>query len=113
MLNNLLLQCLCTSSAHMKSTKTAQYREAVQRSQKRQEGQTRLSHELWWAQYRYTRGHLLATQIQDGTLKFDDLDSDKQELVEAFETRRSARELDRLLQQKRPPYRGAGPAVGP
>ena len=31
-----------------------------------------------------------------------------QELVEAFETRQSAKALDRLLEQKRPPYRGAG-----
>ena len=39
------------------------------------------------------------------------LNSLLQELVEAYETRRSAKALDVLLQQKRPPYRGAGPEI--
>ena len=58
--------------------------------------------------YHYTKGRFLARKVQDGMLKFDDLDSKEQELVEAFETRQSAKALDRLLEQKRPPYRGAG-----
>ena len=60
------------------------------------------------ALYYYTRGKTLATRVQDGTVHFDDLDSEEQELVEAFETRQSAKALDRLLEQKRPPHRGAG-----
>ena len=57
--------------------------------------------------YRYTKGRTLATKVQDGIVNFYDLDSKEQELVEAFETRQSAKTLDRLLEQKRPPYRSA------
>ena len=46
--------------------------------------------------------------LQDGKLLFADLNVTEQELVEDFESRRSARELDRLLSMKQPPYRGAG-----
>ena len=100
-------------SSYEEHKTTAQYQEAMRRSQKQQEGQKRLSHELWWAQYHYTKGRFLAAKVKDGMLKFDGLDSREQELVEAFETRRSARALDRLLDQKRPPYRGAGPEIEP
>ena len=58
--------------------------------------------------YRYTKGRTLATKVQDKIVNFYDLDSKEQELVEAFETRQSAKALDRLLEQKRPPYRGTG-----
>ena len=92
--------------------KTAQYQEAVKRSEKLQEGQKRLSHQLWWAQYNYTKGRNLQVKVLDGTLKFDDLNPKEQELVEEFDTRRSAKALDRLLQQKRPPYRGIGAEGG-
>ena len=76
-------------------------------AQQHQELQKRLSHDVWWAQYRDTKGRTLATKVQDGTVHFYDLDSEEQELVEAFETRQSAKALDRLLEQKRPPYRSA------
>ena len=65
--------------------------------------------QIWWAQYDYTQGKALAMQVKDGSLQFESLNAKQQELVEAFETRRSAKALDRLLKQKRPPYRGAGP----
>ena len=58
--------------------------------------------------YRYTKGRFLATKLQDGMLNFYDLDSKEQELVNAFESQQSAKSLDRLLEQKRPPYRGVG-----
>ena len=98
-------------SSYEEHKTTEQYQEVVRNSQKQQERQKRLSHELWWAQYHYTKGRFLATKVKDGMLKFDDLDSKEQELVEAFETRRSAKALDRLLHQKRPPYRGVGPEI--
>ena len=63
------------------------------------------------ALYYYTRGKTLATRVQDGTVHFDDLDFEEQQMVEAFETRQSAKALDRLLEQKRAPYRGAGTEV--
>ena len=61
--------------------------------------------------YRYTKGRTLATKVQVGIVNFHDLDSKEQQLVEAFETRQVAKALDRLLEQKRPPYRGAGMEV--
>ena len=88
---------------------TPEYREAVRRSERHDEGQKRLSREIWWAQYHYTQGEVLSTQVQDGTTEFENLYPQEQELVEDFETRRSAKTLNRLLMQKRPPYRGAGP----
>ena len=65
--------------------------------------------QIWWAQYDYTQGKALAMQVKDGSLQFESLNAKQQELVEAFETQRSAKTLDRLLKQKKPPYRGAGP----
>ena len=91
-------------SAYEEHKTTEQYQEAVRNSQKQQERQKRLSHELWWAQYHYTKGCFLATKVKDGMLKFGDLDSKEQELVEATA-------LGRLLQQKRSPRRGVGPEV--
>ena len=92
-----------------KHKKTEQYQEAVRRSQKLQEGQKRLSHQLWWAQYNYAKGRSLTEKILDRRLKFEDLTSAEQDLVQAFDSRRAARALARLLDQKRPPYRGVGP----
>ena len=86
---------------------TSEYQTVVQLSQQHQNLQQRMSHDVCWAQYRDTKGRTLATKVQDGTVHFYDLDSEEQELVEAFETRQSAKALDRLLEQKRPPYRSA------
>jgi len=49
---------------------------------------------LGWAQYHYTQGRSLATRIKDGTLLFHNLDSDEQWMVEAFDSRLSARTLE-------------------
>ena len=87
---------------------TREYKTVVQRSQKHQKIQKRLSCEIWSAHYRYKKGRTLSIQVQDKSLNFHDLDSEEQKLVEDFDSRRSARALDLLLEQKRPPYRGAG-----
>ena len=57
--------------------------------------------------YRYTKGRTLATKVQDGIVNFYDLDSEERDLVDAFGARQSAKALDCLLEQKRPPYRSA------
>ena len=98
-------------NAYEEHKTTPEHRDAVQRSQKQQESQKRLSNEIWWAQYDYTKGKSLAAPVRDEVVKFDDLNSWDRDLVEAFESRRSAKALDRLLAQKRPPYRGAGAAI--
>ena len=90
---------------------TTEYLEAVKSSQKNQKCQMRLSQELWWAQYDYSRGRSLATNVQAGMLNYFELNSKDQNLVEAFENRQSAKTVDRLLEQKRAPYRGAGTEV--
>ena len=84
----------------------------MKRSEKLQQGQMRLSHKLWWAQYNYTKGRSLQVKVLDGSLDFYDLNPEDQELVEAFDTRRSANALDRLLKQNRPLYRGVGAEFG-
>ena len=86
---------------------TPQYQNAVARSAKHQSDQKRLSHQIWWAQYNYTQGRKLSEQVRDDVVDFWDLAPEKQKLVEDFDCRRSARTLDKLLLQKRPPYRGA------
>ena len=92
--------------------KTPEYQEAVQRSEKLQEGRMRLTHKLWWAQYNYTKGPSLQVGDLDGSLNFYDLNAEEQELVEASDTRRSANVLDGSLKQKRPLYRGEGAECG-
>ena len=91
--------------------KTDAYKEAVQASQKHQEKQKRLSRQIWWAQYNVTRGRKLSTQVRYHGLNFFELDDVKRQLVEDFDTRRSAKTLDILLKQKRAPYRGTGCSV--
>ena len=90
---------------------TAEYRKTVERSQKNQIGQMRLSHEIWWAQQRYYEGRKLAHGVRDGTVDFYKLAWSEQKDVEDFDTGRSAKEMDRLLKQKRPPYRGSGSVI--
>ena len=51
--------------AYEKHKTTQQYRDAVQRSKEKLEGQRRLSRQLWWAQFNYTTGRSLAKQVQD------------------------------------------------
>jgi len=94
--------------------KTPQYANAVLLSKQHQAGQLRLSHQVWWAQYNYAQGRKLSCLIRDSDIKFDDLAPWKQKLVEDFDTRRSAKALDRALEQKsfrQQPYRGAGTEV--
>ena len=94
--------------------KTPQYANAVLLSKQHQAGQLRLSHQVWWAQYNYSQGRKLSCLIRDSDIKFDDLAPWKQKLVEDFDTRRSAKALDRALEQKsfrQQPYRGAGTEV--
>ena len=73
---------------------TPLYENAVARSAKHQSDQKRLSHQIWWAQYNYTQGRKLADQVRDGVVDFWDLASEKQKLVEDYDSRRSARTLD-------------------
>ena len=86
---------------------TSEYQTVVQLSQQHQNLQQRMSHDVCWAQYRDTKGRTLATKVQDGIVNFYDLDSEERDLVDAFETRQSAKALDCLLEQKRSPYRSA------
>ena len=98
-------------SAHKEHKKTAQYRDAVRRSATHQAGQNRLSRQIWWAQFNYAQGRRLSIQVRDDIVDFIDLSSEQQQLVKDFDDRHAAKTLDELLEQKRPPYRGAGSEV--
>ena len=90
---------------------TSKYQEEVRRSAEHQASQKRVSRQIWWAQYNYAQGRKLSDKVRDGVVDFFELDWKQQQLVEDFDTRRAARALDQLLEQKRPPYRGAGSEV--
>ena len=91
--------------------KTSKYQEEVRRSAEHQASQKRVSRQIWWAQYNYAQGRKLSDNVRDGVVDFFELDWKQQQLVEDFDIRRAARALDQLLEQKRPPYRGAGSEV--
>ena len=94
--------------------RTPQYAEAILLSKQHQAGQLSLSQKVWWAQYNYSQGRKLSCLIRDTDINFNDLAPWKQKLVEEFDTRRSAKALDRALEQKsfrQQPYRGAGTEV--
>ena len=97
--------------AYEEHKRTPQYHDARKRSAEHQAGQKRLSNQIWWAQYNYTQGRKLSLQVQAGDVDFFALGCEKQQLVDEFDTRRSAKALDRLLEQDRPSYRGAGSEV--
>ena len=59
----------------------------------------------------HERGRSLHIKVLDGVVKFDDLESEEQKLVEAFASRQSAKRLDCLLAQKQQIYRGVGAEV--
>ena len=51
--------------AYEKHKNTQQYRDAVKFSDKKLEEQRRWSRPIWWAQFNYTTGRSLSTQVQD------------------------------------------------
>jgi len=97
--------------AYEEHKQTPEYQNAIRKNKEHQVGQLRLSQQIWWAQYNYSQGRKLSDMVKDNTRKFDDLTANDQQLVEDFETRRSAKKLDELMGQKafkQQPYRGPG-----
>ena len=96
--------------AYEEHKKTEKYQAAIRRNVEHQVGQLRLTRRIWWAQYKYSQGRKLSDMVKDDTRKFDDLAAWEQELVEAFDTRRSHKILDEVLGEKaaKLPYRGPG-----
>ena len=93
---------------------TPQYAKAFLLSKQHQAGQLSLNQKVWWAQYNYSQGRKLSCLIRDTDITFYDLAPWKQKLVEEFDSRRSAKALDRALHQKafmQQPDRGAGTEV--
>ena len=94
---------------------TQQYQDTILRAVRHQKGQLKLSRRVWLAQYNYSQGKTLSFHVRHNSLNFFDLTKWQQEMIEAFDTRRSAKELDLALQQKefrQQPYRGAGTEIG-
>ena len=97
--------------AYEEHKKTQQYQDAIRRNKEHQVCQVRLSKQIWWAQYNYSQGRKLSDMVKDKTCKFHDLTKGEQQLVEDFDTRRSAKKLDEVMGQKafkQQPYRGPG-----
>jgi hypothetical protein len=88
--------------------KAKDYRKAVEDSQGREAGRSRLSRQIRLAQWEYARGRNLSMQK---VIEFSDLDAYQQQLIDNFKSGHSADKLDRLLAQKKTPYRGAGAEV--
>jgi hypothetical protein len=103
-LNNLFV-------AYEEHKRTPQYSAAIERNEEHQAGQLRLSRQIWWDQFNYSEGRKLSQLVKDGASDLFEMAEWQRELVEAFDTRRSHKQLDDVLEKKalKPkPYRGHG-----
>ena len=93
---------------HMES---AEYKAAVEQSRKKAKDHQRLSKQICNAQWNVGKGKELSQRAKDGDWK--KLKPWEQELVEKYDTGRLEKELQALLDQKTPIYRGVGVSVQP
>ncbi len=97
--------------AYEEHKKSKAYVEARSQSTKHQVSQRRLTGQVWWAQYNYSKGRKLSEMVRDDEVDFFQLPEWEQKLVEDYDYRRLAKALDEVLEQKafkQQPYRGAG-----
>jgi len=93
---------------HMES---AEYKAAVEQSRKKAKDHQRLSKQICNAQWNVGKGKELSQRAKDGDWK--KLKPWEQELVEKYDTGRLEKDLQALLDQKTPIYRGVGVSVQP
>ena len=91
--------------------KTRQRQRAVERSQKRQEGEKRLSQQIWCANCQHAKSERLSDLVAAKVLSFWNLSTEQQKLVEDFDCGRSTTLVKQLLGQRESAYRGAGASV--
>jgi len=98
-------------NAYEEHKKSKQYAQTLRQSTQHQDGQRRLSGQVWWAQYNLTQGVKLAASVLDDEVDFLQLPAWQQQLLEDYDCGRLARALDEVLKQKafkQQPYRGVG-----
>ena len=88
--------------------KTQQYKDAVARSKRRQEGERRLSEKLWWARWELYKGRECLEAVRQGT-SFWDLNYKSQYLVTLYWAGDLERALSELKKEKSVPSRVAHP----
>ena len=101
-----LMKCINDLHEHMK---TAEYKAAVERSQKRANNHRRLSKQIWEASQRLAKGKVLSMKALNG--QFWELNKWEQQLVEDYDGGKLERSLKSLLNQRAPIYRGIGASV--
>jgi len=97
--------------AYEEHKKSKAYVEAHSQSTKHQVSQRRLTGQVWWAQYSYSKGRKLSEMVRDDEVDFFQLPAWQQQLLEDYNCGRLARALDEVLKQKafkQQPYRGVG-----
>ncbi len=98
-------------NAYEEHKKSKQYVQTLRQSTQHQEGQRRLSGQVWRAQYNCTQGRKLSESVLDDEVDFLQLPVWQQQLLEDYDCGRLARALDEVLKQKafkQQPYRGVG-----
>ena len=90
---------------------TKRQAQTLRQSTQHQDGQRRLSGQVWRAQYNFTPGRKLAASVLDDEVDFLQLPAWQQQLLEDYDCGRLARALEEVLKQKafkQQPYRGVG-----
>ena len=96
-----LMRCINAMQEHMQS---AEYKKAVERSEKKAQGHRRLSKEIWDATWWLAQGKELSMRAQKG--EYYDLCDWQQKLVEDYDGGKLERSLKQLLEQRIPNYKG-------
>lgn len=110
-LNSLASALNILINAYEEHKKSKQYVQTLRQSTQHQEGQRRLSGQVWRAQYNCTQGRKLLESVLDDEVDFFQLPAWQQQLLEDYNCGRLARALDEVLKQKafkQQPYRGVG-----
>ena len=92
---------------------TEEYAEAVYASKERQEGEMKLSKNIWFAKKNLERGRLLSTKIAASKINYFHLTWEDRQRVEDFDYRRAQKYLTSLEEKRRATYPGAHLAICP
>ena len=77
-----------------------EHQKAVRISEKKQDGEKRLSYQFWLAKKNYERGRKLTFDVNQGRVRYVDLPYEDKALVEDFNMRKLANKVESLLAQK-------------
>ena len=118
----ILAQCSTTEAEHVEvpaltkwitdlqeHKQTDDYQTAVAKSEKHSSTHRRLSQQIWQQSRQLSKAKALSRKAEIGL--WDALTQEEQDLVEAYDGGRLERELQHLVSQKTPIYRGVGASV--